>query len=124
MGYQFNPHGNVTANGVLITEGLMVITNEMEAGRILVDESSGEHLCCSDNKCFPGAEHHSKGQVQLSGAWFTDHELGVNAVDGGCYCRHNHWFRVETKRGTKSFDGERVATYFQGRSAQAMWDEA
>jgi hypothetical protein len=112
--FGFNPHGNVTADGVLITEGLRVWTNEMKRGIVHTDDNVGEHLCCSDNKNFDEAVHHPKGQMKVNGGWFTDHTV---TCEDGFYCGHDHWFQVSTADGTKSFNGERLATVFEGRKA-------
>lgn len=97
----FNPHGNVTADGVLITEGLEVFTNELEVGKVVEDPhgSQGERCCLK-------AEH--VGQLRNEIGTFTDHSK--QECDAGGWCRHNHWFTIETAKGTKSFDGERLAT--------------
>lgn len=112
----FNPHHNVTADGVLITEGLRVFTNELNVGVIVSDDTNGEYMCCHDNT---DGTTHPKGQFRPSGTnvWFTDHAAAQapNACKAGC--RHDHWFTVSTDQGTKSFNGERIATVFEGRKA-------
>lgn len=107
---KFNPHDNVTADGVVITDGLRVWTNEVERGVVMSDDNLGEHMCCSDAKTFPEAKHHAGAQMRVEGAWFTDHH-NVTCEDRDYVgCRHDHWFTVSTARGTKSFNGERLST--------------
>lgn len=106
---KFNPHDNVTANGVLITEGLRVWTLDIVRGTVVADDTVGEHMCCSDAKTFPEAEHHATGQMLVDGVWFTDHNVTCEDRDF-VGCRHDHWFRVATDAGTKEFNGERLST--------------
>lgn len=40
---KFNPHGNKTADGVLITEGLRVFTNEMDRGVVTGKKDGGDY---------------------------------------------------------------------------------
>lgn len=39
----FNPHGNRTADGVLITEGLRVYTNDMDRGHVVGKAHDGDY---------------------------------------------------------------------------------
>ena len=112
----FNPHGNVTADGVLIVEGLRVFTNEMEVGTVVSGEPS---TCCMNDLSEEDKAKHPEGnaQVRIGTGWFSDHEAGAHWVAGGCYCRHDHWFKVQTETSLKSFNGERIATRFEGRRA-------
>lgn len=106
----FNVHSNRTADGVLIIPGLRVWTNEMVQGVVISDDHAPrEGVCC-------GNPEHQNGQVFIRDmrGWFTDHSA---TCEDGKYCTHNHWFTVETANGTKSFDGERLATKFEGREA-------
>lgn len=109
----FNIHKNVTADGVVITEGLRVYSNELETG-VVVGRDQGR--CCGRGE----AGGHPKAQLRPSGmdGWFTDHPAGAKAVTAGCYCRHNHWFDVKYDNGGGGmFDGERITTTFQGKKA-------
>jgi hypothetical protein len=85
----FNPHGNRTADGVLITVGLVVWTNEMEVGIVRSDDDASAYGCC----------------------------LGSHGDADPCpkSCRHDHWFTVDTRRGSKSFNGELLAIRFEGK---------
>ena len=104
----FNRHANVTADGVVIVEGLRVITNEMRHGTVVKDRN--ESMCCERS--------HDKAQLQQRGTWFTDHDKGRDCVGRCTACRHNHWFDVEYDDGGGGmFDGERMATAFEGVSA-------
>ena len=114
---RFNPHRSVTADGVLIVPGLWVWTNDCDLARVMSDDAAGSgNSCCAPN----GAEHGKAAQMRSGGIWYSDHEAGVNAVDGGCYCRHDHWFTVETAKGTRSFNGERLGTRMPGLGRAEM----
>jgi hypothetical protein len=105
----FNPHSNKTADGAVIVPQMYVFTNEMEVGRVVKDRTSGP--CCEK----PG-----NAQVYMGG-YFTDHQFSCPS-GGECYCRHNHWYDVEyVNGGTVMMDGERLATKFQGRSAEDVY---
>lgn len=39
----FNPYGNRTADGVLITEGLRVMDNNLDVGTVTADDHDGDH---------------------------------------------------------------------------------
>lgn len=39
----FNPHGNLTADGVLIVPGLRVLDNNYDVGTVTLDEHDGDH---------------------------------------------------------------------------------
>lgn len=104
---KFNPHDSRTADGKIITLGLIVFTNEMEVGRVIGDT----HTCCANHGA-PAA------QMQAEGAYFTDHEHAPDPTV--CYCRHDHWFEVEaladtdgTEVHTRSMNGERLSTIFR-----------
>jgi hypothetical protein len=103
-GATFNPHGNVTADGVLIVERLRVFTNNLDTGYVSADRDADR--CCGHSL--------AHGQMRVNGGWFTDHRAG----DACPLCRHNHWFTVTLdKGGAASMDGERLATTFNGRKA-------
>jgi hypothetical protein len=112
----FNPHGNRTANGVVITEGLEVFTNELRVGKVVADERN-DGMCCVKQGADPET-HGNSGQIRLSQGWFSDHPTANKLVELGCHCRHDHWFTVETANGTVSMNGERLATFFEGRRAE------
>ena len=116
---RFNPHNNVTADGVVITKGLRVFTNEMEVATVIEDQDVHEFGCCSREKCADWTTHHeTPGQLKVSGGWFSDHTARGALCDEGCFCNHDHWFQVSTKNGTKAFNGERLATRFEGKRAE------
>jgi hypothetical protein len=119
----FNPHNNRTADGTIITEGLMVFTNELMPGKVVGDPDCREVTCCATRT---SEVHDVPAQYQpeyMNGGWYTNHRKGDEAVAQGCYCRHNHWFRIETSHGIKSMDGERLATVFEGRKAADVIEE-
>lgn len=119
---KFNPHNNVTADGVVIVEGLQVVTNEIELGTVRVDEDCGSGAHC----CYPnGAEHfEADGQVKQGGVYYSDHQVGYDLQMQGCTCRHDHWFRIETAKGTKSFNGERLgAASYGGVTVKSLIEE-
>lgn len=102
----FNPHNNRTADGVVITVGMAVFTNEMNLVRVVSDDTSSYQCTC---------ENHDKpdGQIYLNGTWFSDHPRANALVTKGCYCRHDHWFTVEApegEQGSGRFNGERLGT--------------
>lgn len=104
-GVTFNPHRNVTADGVVITVGLRVFTNNLDAG-VVTEDTYADRCGCGTN--------HARAQVLLNGGWFTDHRAG----DDCPRCRHNHWFTVTLDTGGSALmDGERMATVFEGRRA-------
>ena len=115
----FNPHNNVTSDGILITEGLRVFTNELAVGVVTKDRDANGYSCCAT---------HGAGQVRIDGAWFTDHEADAK-LECRMGCRHNHWFDVAyddeaTTPGNRKYvgsgammDGERLTTRFEGRLA-------
>jgi hypothetical protein len=118
----FNPHNNVTSDGIRIREGLAVFTNELKVGKVIADPDRREVRCCDT---VPTIERHEVGSQRYyrdMQAWFTDQELMVNARDGGCYCGHDHWFTIETKDGTISMNGERLATIAFGDIASEKVD--
>jgi hypothetical protein len=120
----FNVHNNKTADGVVITVGLKVVTNECEQAVILSDDNDTEYNCCAPTDShtelasrddYTADQLHPSGQVRIEGVYFTDHTATCEpSVGGYAACRHNHWFRVSTKNGTKSFDGERLGAYSYG----------
>lgn len=106
----FNIHKNVTADGVEITPGLRVFTNELAVGVVTIDRN--QDRCCERGE----AGGHPKAQMYQTDprGWFTDHRAG----DACPRCRHNHWFNVTYDEGGGGmFDGERMATTFEGRKA-------
>lgn len=113
---KFNVHQNRTADGVVITSGLVVWTNDMNVGRVVSDNCQGETKCCE--------EPTHKGQMNLDDhSWFTDHDAAT-CDDSTKFCRHDHWFRVECPNGGGgSFNGERLATAhrtYDGRRLLAL----
>lgn len=111
----FNPHNNVTADGVLIVVGLRVITNEMKHGVITADTNADSYSCCKGVHTNDAGL--KPGQIHLNGGWFTDHQA-ASKLKCDQYCGHNHWFFVELDDGGASrMDGERVATRFNGVKA-------
>jgi hypothetical protein len=111
----FNPHKCVTADGAEIELGLAVFTNELEVGEVV-----GERV----NQCCGCDDTAVRGQMYVPGSgWFSDHKGANKMVEAGHYCRHDHWFEVDTGHGVKSFNGERLATLFEGRSAAKEWSK-
>ena len=102
---KFNVHNNKTSDGVPITLGLAVFTNEMEVGTVVADTDREPSKCCEEPT-------HVNGQMYVSGGgWFTNHAARNSCDEPGKYCGHNHWFRVEVPNGKGgTFDGERLAT--------------
>jgi hypothetical protein len=97
MSGDFNPHGSVTADGVLIVPGLRVFTNNLDRGTVTEDRDV--------TRCNCGTRH-TAAQVRVGGGWFTDHQRQPL-----CSCRHNHWFTVTLDSGgDRMMDGERVST--------------
>jgi hypothetical protein len=108
----FNPHENCTAEGVIITMGLRVFTNELRIGEVILDADADR--CCGDG---PDAGRAQKYEPFM-GAWFSDHESANVIVAAGHACRHDHWFTIKLDDGGQSrMNGERLATVFQGRKA-------
>ena len=102
----FNQHGNVTADGTLITEGMRVKTNDWVDGTVVADRDEGQ--CCHGQHA-AGDEGNTKGQVKISGAWFTDHGAARDKLGCDQYCGHNHWFSIALDNGGTSMqDGERL----------------
>lgn len=100
----FNPHANLTADGVLIAAGLRVFTNNLDRGVVASDKDAARCTCLD----------HPSAQMRVGMGWFTDHRAG-DACPG---CRHNHWFTVTLDNGgVASMDGERMATRFEGQAA-------
>lgn len=98
----FNPHNNRTADGIVVTVGLVVFDNNLDVVTVTGERASG---CCS-------IETHVGQMFQTDPrGWFSDHSAAT--CDAGGYCRHDHWF--ETTGG--SFNGERLSTTFEGRKA-------
>lgn len=109
----FNIHGTKTGDGVLIVEGLAVVTNDVEVGRVRTDRNYG---CCEN-------ENHRAAQVTSGGAVFTAHIKCDEAAVEGCSCRHDHWFEVQVPTGNGDYrmvlqNGERLATVGYGRNAE------
>lgn len=108
----FNSHQSKTGDGVLITEGLRVFTNNLDRGVVVADRD--EDHCQEPER--PAAQMFVR---DLRG-WFTDHNKGNDLV-----CHANHWFTVELDtnykgepmKGQAMMDGERMATTFDGKKA-------
>jgi len=106
----FNIHGTKTGDGVVITEGLAVVTNDVEVGRVKIDRDSS---CCGD-------PNDSASQMRVGGVIYTDHDEARDAVAQGCYCSHDHWFEVVLAPDwtrTVLQNGERLATVGYGVNA-------
>jgi hypothetical protein len=122
----FNVHNNLTADGVLITEGMKVVTNDCEQGTVVADSDDTEFGCCAPTDSHSDTARvsdytlpqlHNSGQMVVDGIHFTDHENGYKCPEsagGIAPCRHNHWFRVATSNGTVSLDGERMGARSYG----------
>lgn len=115
----FNPHNNVTADGVVITEGLRVFTNNLDVGEVISDSTS---TCCLEPTDDPELLDHRrtscpKGQQRIGNTYFTDHQATTEYPHTAC--RHDHWFDVmlDNDGGTVMMNGERMATVFEGRRA-------
>lgn len=108
----FNIHGSKTADGVVIVEGLAVVTNDLEIGRVRTERTTG---CCE-------TANHRAAQLQMGSQFFTDHDKGNAAVTQGCPCRHDHWYEVEVPAGggTRMVlqNGERMAQRGYGIDAR------
>lgn len=112
--HTFNPHGNLTADGKTVSVGLLVIINDLRPAKVVSDDTFGPQCC--------GRVDHS-GQTYINGGIFADHSK-ADCSDGK-FCRHDHWFTVEYPNGnTDKFNGERLATKFEGRTALQAWVEA
>lgn len=122
----FNVHQNLTADGELIYPGMKVVTNECEQGTVVADEKDSEFGCCAptdshtdhaERDDYHPAQLHDSGQTRIGSVWYTDHEDGTRCPEsagGIAPCMHDHWFRIATKGGTKSFNGERLGARSYG----------
>jgi hypothetical protein len=100
----------------------------------VADQNDSEFGCCqptalAGREAEPGdlaeeVDSHMalNGQMRIEGTWFTNHQLDNKECPSPYNCRHNHWFRVATKNGTKAFDGERMATVFEGTPATLKYE--
>jgi len=111
----FNPHGNVTGNGVLISYGLKVWTNELEVGIVIHDRDADKEVGCCHQDVEAG---HTKAQTGNWTTWYSDHESMRAIIALGCWCGHDHWFDVLTNTGTKMMNGERLTTKWDGVKAE------
>jgi hypothetical protein len=81
----FNPHGNKTANGVVITEGLRVLDYNRREGTVVADRDATRYMC-------PAVD-------------------GSTADPETPGCRHDHWFDVKPDEGQDGggmFNGDRL----------------
>ena len=108
MSDNFNPHGNKTADGVLITVGMRVFDNSLDIGTVVKDNTSPDNCC--------GTESGHFGQIRIGSGWYSDHNAAT--CDRSKYCRHDHWFDILMDSGvTRQMNGERMAVQFAGRHA-------
>lgn len=130
----FNPHLNKTADGVVITPGLKVFTNELTIGTVVSDDNDAPFRCCQPTSVvgshydpIPKEDYLDRaqlehliesGQMTVNNAIFTNHNYVCELSASYDPCGHDHWFTVQTKNGTKSFNGERLATVFEGKKAE------
>lgn len=92
----FNPHINVTSDGVVITLGLRVLDYDRREGTVVGDSSNRTVNCC-------GGQHPTEN-------------MSVQGCD--MYCRHDHWFDVRNDEGqVKEFNGERLQSITEAHRA-------
>lgn len=109
---KFNPHHNVTADGVEITPDLIVWDYDMKVGTVVKDHDSTTYKCCLGVHPVAGGE--KPGQARYNGEWMRSGE------NHGCdmYCDHDHWFDVKRPDGSTSMmNGERMAVSMRGINA-------
>ncbi len=85
----FNPHGNTTADGTLITVGLAVIDYDRREGIVVRDDYEGRDYMC---QCATAG--HTRA-----------HDLVPDTDLCTSHCRHDHWYTLDTG---KSFNGSRL----------------
>jgi hypothetical protein len=101
---EFNVHKNKTADGVVITLGMEVLTNEYRVGKVTADANQEKNCCENPNH---------NGQMHLLGepaGWFSDHGEASKCNGEYILCRHDHWFDVRYNDGASGgqFNGERL----------------
>jgi hypothetical protein len=110
-----------------------VVTNDCAQGQVVEDTNNYAGGCCQptdlEGSLLPVGKAFAeelldrdqylhlmdKAQKRHSGVWFTNHEHRCDVSAGGfAACRHDHWFTVQTDRGSVMLNGERMGAHSYG----------